>query len=61
MAMSRKDYVADATALARIYWEEGTHQPTMAAAIAALAAIRSADNPRFDRARFIAACTKQPL
>lgn len=57
--MTRKDYVAIAAAIRREVeqWpEHGTHW-NMARAIAdSVAAAMKADNPRFDRERFLSAC-----
>lgn len=60
MPMSKKHYEADAAALSRIMWMPKTDPATMSLVIAALADVREADNERFDRTRFITACTNNP-
>ena len=55
--MTRKDYVAIATALHHAYRTcENPHIRTWEAAVLRLAEAFKADNPRFDSERFINAC-----
>lgn len=63
MAMSKKDYQALArainTASAEMGVREGVAQsgpPLVRAIVSHVADVLAADNPRFDRARFIEAC-----
>jgi hypothetical protein len=60
MAMSKKDYEAIAGEI-RYFWNEGTgdqadRKSLLAALAVSLADIMAAENPRFDYARFLAAC-----
>lgn len=52
--MSRKDYRAFAAMLADL-GREGWDPETLAIVASGMSAIFAADNPRFDRAKFIAA------
>jgi len=58
MAMSKKDYVAVARAVDRNIEDEGNDDAYKASCRLAerLADVFAADNPRFDRAKFLAAC-----
>lgn len=58
MAMSRKDYVAIATAIKRARLANTTrgHAAGIDDAAILIAAELQADNPRFDRSRFLNAC-----
>ena len=58
MPMSKKHYEAVASAVNNIMWQTGTDPATMAYVIASLAEVFANDNPRFDRHRFMTACTK---
>lgn len=53
--MSRKDYVAIAAAL-RSALAAGAEERSIAEAARRIADVMAAGNPRFDRARFLAAC-----
>lgn len=57
MPMSKKHYVAVADALSRIMWDDKTDPVTMSRVIVAIAKVFEDDNPRFDRMRFLTACT----
>jgi hypothetical protein len=57
MGMSKKDYVAIADRMNMVLWKRESDPATMTDVISQLAVVFEADNPRFDRARFIAACT----
>lgn len=54
MAMSRKDYVAIADAIANA--NRGEHTVTREEVACRIASVFAADNPRFDRGRFLTAC-----
>lgn len=60
MPMSKKHYEADAAAISTILWQEDSDPLTISRVIAALADVRANDNPRFDKQRFIVACTNNP-
>ena len=54
--MHRKDYVALAGAICRTRRQHGDRYGFLAAVTENIADVLAADNPRFDRGRFIAAC-----
>lgn len=58
MPMSKKHYEAVASAINNVMWQTHTDAATMAYVVAALTEVFADDNPRFDRQRFTAACTK---
>lgn len=60
MPMSKKHYEALAAEMSRIMWESKTDPATMSHVIVGIAKVCEADNPRFDRARFLTACTNNP-
>lgn len=60
MPMSKKHYEALASALSNVMWEEDSDPATVTRVIVAVAQVCEGDNPRFDRARFLTACTKNP-
>lgn len=55
--MTRKHFNALAAALRHVATDDGTDAVTMLAAIDAVASVCRANNPNFDSARFVAACT----
>ena len=55
--MTRKDYVAIAAALKAV--REQATIPSWQSCCECIAATMAADNPRFDRARFLKACGVQ--
>lgn len=59
MSMTKKNYDAIANAINETMWENKLMDPaTIMDLIRRLIVVMESDNPRFDRARFIAACTK---
>lgn len=60
MPMSKKHYEADAAAINAVLWKDGSDPLTVGFIIIALSDIRALDNERFDRARWIKACTNNP-
>ena len=54
--MTRKDYNDIAEAIARLPVESAAAGDTVRAAANTIADVCAADNPNFDRARFLAAC-----
>ena len=58
MPMSKKHYEAVASAVNNVMWQTDTDTATMAYVIAALTEVFADDNPRFDRHRFMTACTQ---
>lgn len=57
MAMTKKHYTAVAKAINNVMWQTDTDPATVAYIIAALSDIFADDNPRFDKNRFMQACT----
>ena len=53
--MTKKDYIAIATAINTTLWEPKSDPATVSALATRLAAVFEADNPRFDRIRFFEA------
>lgn len=60
MPMSKKHYEAFASAISDVMWEEHSDPVTVARIVAALAQVCERDNPRFDKIRFVTACTEKP-
>jgi hypothetical protein len=60
MPMSKKHYTAIASELSTVLWEKHTDPATVARVIAGIARVCEEDNPRFDKARFVAAATAPP-
>lgn len=60
MPMSKKHYEAIASGINRVMWSEATDPATVVQVIAVLAKVCEEDNSRFDRQRFITACTADP-
>jgi hypothetical protein len=58
MAMSKKDYVSIADATNTVLWMPGSCPITVGRMVAALSAVFTADNPRFDETRFRIASMK---
>ncbi len=61
MPMSKKHYEAVADAMARVMWTDHMDPATMTAVIWSLSSVFQEDNPRFDKDRFISACTRNIL
>lgn len=61
MPMSKKHYEAVAKSMSRIMWTDKMDPATMTAVIWSLSSVFQDDNPKFDKDRFIAACTRDPL
>ena len=57
--MTRKDYVAIAAAIAAVRRTAGENFSKVDAVAWALCDVLAADNPRFDRGRFLNACREE--
>lgn len=57
MSMNRKHFNAIAEAINETLWEDNADPVTMMRLAGRLAVICKQDNPRFDKDRFISACT----
>lgn len=58
MPMSKKHYTAIAHEISIVMWEDGNDPKTVMVLTGRLADLFEDDNPRFDRQRFLTACTK---
>lgn len=59
--MTKKDYIAVAKVIHKAVWTTGTDLPTITQIVGDLAVVFAANNPRFDRARFMSACFDYPV
>lgn len=57
MPMSKKHYTAIANAINATLWEDKSDPATTTLLAARLASVFEQDNARFDRGRFLSACT----